>query len=187
LLTEPQAAFAYQTTAGSNLVELVNQSQYVYPDSIDGGHYIWDFGDGSPPFRCGQGYGACPDVVTHEYAAAQGQYTATLTAVVCSDTSAASQTMAVLWNEVGDAHLPPQLYVTPNPATDLLHVAPSAPVSGNFCLYDVWGREVRRVALSAAPQTLSVSDLPTGLYFWTFYDYSNPNRALGHEKIAIVR
>ncbi|MBK9459473.1 MAG: hypothetical protein IPN94_08565 [Sphingobacteriales bacterium] len=23
-------------------------SQYTYPDSLDGGHYIWDFGDGTP-------------------------------------------------------------------------------------------------------------------------------------------
>jgi len=50
LLTLPQAAFS--VSQDPNLPArflFTNQSQYAYPDSIDGGHYILDWGDGSPP------------------------------------------------------------------------------------------------------------------------------------------
>jgi PKD repeat protein len=45
LLTEPQAQFSYTNPEG-NTIAFQNLSQYVYPDSLDGGHYLWDFGDG---------------------------------------------------------------------------------------------------------------------------------------------
>ncbi|MBK8474610.1 MAG: hypothetical protein IPL33_21895 [Sphingobacteriales bacterium] len=81
LLTEPQAAFSTYQTGDSPLeVGFQNLSQYVYPDSIDGGYYVWDFGDGSPPFVCGQGYGACP-AQSRTTMLRKGQYAATLTAL----------------------------------------------------------------------------------------------------------
>jgi hypothetical protein len=46
LLTEPQAQLYSYTNPNGNTIAFQNLSQYTYPDSIDGGHYIWDFGDG---------------------------------------------------------------------------------------------------------------------------------------------
>ncbi|MBK9460594.1 MAG: PKD domain-containing protein [Sphingobacteriales bacterium] len=77
LLTQPQAAFAAQMDTAALRITLQNLSQFVYPDSIDGGHYLWDFGDGATSTQINP---------THTYAQG-GNYTVTLTAVVCSDTS----------------------------------------------------------------------------------------------------
>jgi len=86
LLTQPAAAFSYEPQ-GANEIQFTNLSLYAYPDSTDGGYYIWDFGDGSPPYLCGQGYAPCTgSTLTHQYPA-PGTYTATLTAIVCTDTS----------------------------------------------------------------------------------------------------
>ncbi|MBK8472172.1 MAG: T9SS type A sorting domain-containing protein [Sphingobacteriales bacterium] len=206
LLTEPQAAFAYQTTAGSNLVELVNQSQYVYPDSIDGGHYIWDFGDGSPPFRCGQGYGACPDVVTHEYAAAQGQHTITLRAVVCSDTSAVTASVA-LGSGIGGQSVgvevveaieeaaanptPTLLHFVPNPAsnTTTLHYDLSDKKGNSetatLHLYDLVGKLLHTQTLNGqGSYTLDLNSFGQGLYV---YDISNSYYTWTRGKLIVTK
>jgi len=88
LLTVPQASFTLVPPAsGSNAYTLINQSQYAYPDSIDGGHYIVNWGDGSAPFLCGQGFAPCiQDTLLHTYQA-PGIYPVTLQAIVCNDTS----------------------------------------------------------------------------------------------------
>ncbi len=200
LLTEPQAAFAYQTTAGSNLVELVNQSQYVYPDSIDGGHYIWDFGDGSPPFRCGQGYEACPDVVTHEYAAAQGQHTITLRAVVCSDTSAVTASVA-LGSGIGGQSVgveeaaanptPTLLHFVPNPAsnTATLHYDLSDKKGNSetatLHLYDLVGKLLHTQTLNGqGSYTLDLNSFGQGLYV---YDISNSYYTWTRGKLIVTK
>ncbi|MBP7533395.1 MAG: PKD domain-containing protein [Chitinophagales bacterium] len=84
LLTEPQAQFSYLNPA-DNIMEFQNLSQYVYPDSLDGGHYLWDFGDG---------FNTNEQNPTHTYTAA-GVYNISLTAVVCNDTSRYTQTICV--------------------------------------------------------------------------------------------
>ncbi len=193
LLTEPTAAFTTYQTGDSPLeVAFANQSQYVYPDSIDGGHYIWDFGDGSPPLVCGQGYAPCPDVVLHSYPA-QGQYTATLTARVCSDTSVAVQQVPVVWTNAGDAPAAaaPLLSITPNPADNVLHIALAAQHNGGgtWHLYDINGRGVKSYALPTTTHkntTLSIADLPEGLYFWQFYG-DDLSQAVQSGKISILR
>ena len=195
LLTEPTAAFAYQTTAGSHLVELVNQSQYVYPDSIDGGHYIWDFGDGSPPYVCGRGYGACPDVVTHEYAAAQGQHTITLTAVVCSDTSAVTALVALgsgiggqsVGVEVVEAGAVGSVGVYPNPAADKVYISYRLGEDKEALLqiYDISGKSVLRTALQGSgTQELSTANLAPGIY--VLQAILN-GTAIAQQKIVIVK
>ncbi|OWY19250.1 PKD domain-containing protein [Sphingobacteriales bacterium UPWRP_1] len=86
LLPQPAAAFSYEPQ-GANEIQFTNISLYAYPDSTDGGYYIWDFGDGSPPYLCGQGYAPCTgSTLTHQYPAS-GSYLVTLTTIVCSDTS----------------------------------------------------------------------------------------------------
>jgi len=94
LLTLPQAAFS--VSQDPNLPArflFANQSQYAYPDSIDGGYYVLDWGDGSPPFICGQGYAPCiQDTIIHTYQT-EGVYGVTLQAIVCNDTSTQIQSV----------------------------------------------------------------------------------------------
>jgi PKD repeat protein len=91
LLTLPQANFSYavQDTAQGGRVSFINQSQYVYPDSIDGGHYVWDFGDGSPPQTSNSAA-----TMLHYYTQS-GIYQVSLWGIVCSDTSLYTQAVCV--------------------------------------------------------------------------------------------
>jgi PKD repeat protein len=84
LLTEPQAQYSY-TNPNGNTIVFQNLSQYTYPDSIDGGHYLWDFGDG---------FNSNEQNPTHTYAQA-GIYLAKLTAIVCQDTSIIYQSICI--------------------------------------------------------------------------------------------
>ena len=146
LLTEPQAEFDTQTEADYT-VSFFNQSQYTYPDSIDGGHYRWDFGDGSPPYTCGQGYAPCPAVVQHTYAQA-GTYTAQLTAIVCSDTAQVTQTVAA--SAVGMPALVGQegdIKVYPNPASETLSLRYKGTQAARWVLYDMSGRICKQLTL----------------------------------------
>ncbi|MGB1205288.1 MAG: PKD domain-containing protein [Chitinophagales bacterium] len=81
LLTEPQADFVGDLDHENIIATAYNESQYVYPDSIDGGHFVWDFGDNTPFIIANN---TAPQ--THNYTQA-GKYTATLQAIVCNDTS----------------------------------------------------------------------------------------------------
>ena len=84
LLTEPFAQFSYLNPTG-NIMEFQNLSQYTYPDSIDGGHFVWDFGDD---------FNTNAQTPTHTYTVA-GVYNITLTAIVCNNTSRYPQTICV--------------------------------------------------------------------------------------------
>jgi PKD repeat protein len=85
LLTEPQAAFSATMDTAALTASFQNLSQFVYPDSIDGGHYIWEFGDGAFSSEINP---------THTYAQ-EGVYIVKLTAVVCSDTSTTYQSICI--------------------------------------------------------------------------------------------
>jgi len=93
LLTEPEALFSHTVLVGSppNVITFINQSQYVYPDSIDGGYYRWNWGDGTPPFICGQGFEPCTGSLTNHTYQSPGIYGVTLTAIVCNDTATYTQ------------------------------------------------------------------------------------------------
>ncbi|QQS30038.1 MAG: PKD domain-containing protein [Sphingobacteriales bacterium] len=93
LLTKPEALFSHTVLAGSppNVITFINQSQYVYPDSIDGGFYRWSWGDGTPPFVCGQGYEPCGGSLPSHTYQTPGIYGVTLTAIVCNDTATYTQ------------------------------------------------------------------------------------------------
>ena len=83
MLTEPEAAFSYEAVDAFN-VQFINQSQFVYPDSTDGGRYLWSFGDGTTSNE------PHPQHTFPEVA----EYEVTLTAIVCSDTSVYTQTVS---------------------------------------------------------------------------------------------
>ena len=93
LLTEPQADFVGDLDHQNLIATAYNESLYVYPDSIDGGHFIWDFGDNTPFIVANT---AAPQ--THTYAQA-GKYTATLQAIVCNDTSVFKRTYCIGTND----------------------------------------------------------------------------------------
>jgi PKD repeat protein len=187
LLTEPAAAFTTYQTGNSPLeVAFANASQYVYPDSIDGGHYVWDFGDGSPPFACGQGFGACPDVVLHSYAA-QGQYTASLRAVVCSDTSQVEQSVVVVWNGIPIVEGDTWANVHPNPAQNTAfvpyHIA--ADKTANLCLYDIYGKLVYTTTL----QNSGIAELPTAQQATGIYvlQVTMNGSSIAQQKIVLLK
>ncbi|MBL7787967.1 MAG: PKD domain-containing protein, partial [Chitinophagales bacterium] len=88
LLTEPEASFSTTVSTTALTTAFQNLSQFVYPDSTDGGHFIWDFGDGTAPQIDNAAF------VSHTFPA-YGTYTVRLTAVVCSDTSVVEQEVGV--------------------------------------------------------------------------------------------
>lgn len=96
LLTYPEPNFSItQYEVG---IVFTNTSQYVYPDSIDGGHFIWDFGDGTQ------------DTVVHPSHTYEedGHYLVTLTAIVCQDTATYQKTICVNV----DSPIPPEANFT---------------------------------------------------------------------------
>ena len=90
LQTLPQAMFINSSIDTNYLCVFQNLSQYTYPDSTDGGHYIWDFGDGTPPLQ------TTTDAFIPHYYPNFGTYRVSLTAIVCNDTSTYTQTLN-LW------------------------------------------------------------------------------------------
>ncbi|OWY24163.1 hypothetical protein C7N43_05420, partial [Sphingobacteriales bacterium UPWRP_1] len=210
LLTQPAAAFSYEPQ-GANEVQFTNLSLYAYPDSTDGGYYIWDFGDGSPPYLCGQGYAPCTgSTLTHQYPA-PGTYTATLTAIVCTDTSTVQ---AVIDTEgsggtVGTSQNSPSrvlgrsgvvgVVVYPNPAQNTLQILVPplfkelVPIAreglGGILLqfYTLTGQLVLQTQLSPgeASKTISVAHLPAGVYVCKWQQAAGG--ASGYVKVAVVR
>ena len=174
LLTLPQASFVTQIDTGALRASFYNTSQFVYPDSIDGGHYLWQFGDGAISTELNP---------THTYT--QGSnYTVTLTAIVCSDTSVFVQevsTWAVGIDASPQPHASPQptpkegemqglFSITPNPATNqaVAHLPPLLCAnSGRLQLLSVTGKLLQSIPYAAKQQTVafSVAHLPAGIYF----------------------
>ena len=159
LLTEPASSFTYEEAAGE--VTFTNTSLYVYPDSIDGGYYEWDFGDGSPLSN---------EVnPVHTYSEA-GEYTVRLTGIVCSDTSVYEQTVLVTTTSVispASPSLSDAMRIYPNPVDgDVLYIE----VGGNYAghqqgrilFYNTLGQLVLQ---SSFKNKVSVDNLPGGVYF----------------------
>lgn len=162
LLTQPTAAFTHYQTGDNPLeVAFINQSEYVYPDSIDGGHYILDFGDGSPPLVCGRGYAPCASSILHTYAH-PNTYTASLMAVVCSDTSTISQPITVAWTSADPISHATKPHISHNNHTLYIHQANASPLYTIVQIYDLNGKQV----LEQTPnrQAISISHLPNGIY-----------------------
>ncbi|MBL7787936.1 MAG: T9SS type A sorting domain-containing protein [Chitinophagales bacterium] len=177
LLTEPEASFSTTASTTALTTAFQNLSQFVYPDSTDGGHFIWEFGDGTAPQINNAAF------VSHTFPA-YGTYTVRLTAVVCSDTSVVEQVVGVF--PVGLPQIGMGGFsVYPNPAQDHLVVQNhNQEQSATFILYDVLGRQV----LSFTPNNQSVvpiNHLPSGVYL---YQFINPqNQILAYGKVSVVR
>ena len=156
LLTEPEASFEYNNL-GSQEVVFNNTSLYVYPDSIDGGYYEWDFGDGSPVSN---------EVnPVHTYTEA-GEYQVKLTGIVCSDTSVYEQTVLVTTTSIASPSLSDVLRVYPNPVEgDVLYFEVGgnyAGQQGRILFYNTLGQLVLQ---STFENKAYVGNLPGGVYF----------------------
>ncbi|MBK9460751.1 MAG: T9SS type A sorting domain-containing protein [Sphingobacteriales bacterium] len=182
LLTEPQANFTAQIDTALLTATFQNLSQYTYPDSIDGGHYLWDFGDGTTSTQINP---------THTYAQG-GNYSVTLTAVVCSDTSVFVQQVSTWAVGIEASPLPPpkeeEIRVLPNPANEQISISPPSGGWGvqthTFVLYDVLGKEVASQVLLANGTSVKTQHLPSGIYL---YQIINPqNQTLQHGKLSIL-
>ena len=182
LLTQPQANFTAQIDTAALRITLQNLSQFVYPDSIDGGHYLWDFGDGTTSTQINP---------THTYTHG-GNYTVTLTAVVCSDTSVFVQEVSTWAVGIEASPLPPpkeeEIRVLPNPANEQISISPPSGGWGvqthTFVLYDVLGKEVASQVLLANGTSVKTQHLPSGIYL---YQIINPqNQTLQHGKLSIL-
>ena len=163
LLTEPQAAFDYEAAAG--VADFINESQYVYPDSIDGGHFLWHFGDETTSNEVSP---------SHEYAV-NGHYTVTLTAVVCNDTSIYTQDILVDGVGISENNnfLADKITLFPNPAKDFLQIETDifldcfVPRSDKLMvsIFNVLGEKVLEQGFS---NEINISALPVGSYFLQF-------------------
>ncbi|HRK29206.1 MAG TPA: hypothetical protein PK239_18165 [Chitinophagales bacterium] len=206
LLSEPQADFTFSTNANNLSATFYNQSQYVYPDSIDGGHYIWHFGDGTPPL---QTQSSAP--ITHNYPEEGAYYTA-LYAIVCQDTSifeAVVKPQSGWGTAVGIPQTPPffeggqggeQVVVYPNPAQNTLHFTLqntlTPPAGWSVSLFTPAGQRVLHSVVSPvgtpatagvgtpATASIQIGHLPVGMYFYTV-EWGGVVLARG--KVAVVR
>ena len=173
LLTFPEASFTY-VPQGSEAVSFSNQSQFVYPDSIDGGHYLWNFGDGTSSTEVNP---------SHTYPQS-GSYNVTLTAVVCNDTSVVEQGV-VFAVGIQEPNRKAFVHIIPNPATTqatLHYQLPQVGKTGEVKLYDLFGREQLTTTLPAGgQQVLHLSTLPTGLYV---YQVSQNGLLVGSGKLV---
>ena len=153
---------------------LVNLSQHVYPDSIDGGHYIWDFGDGSPTVNDKN-----PQHIYQE----NGNYTITLTAIVCQDTSVHTMPVNVLG--VGVEELDNNeaiLQISPNPAHNKIRIQHQK--SGILQLYNPQGKMLLQQHLNeTGQQTIDITHLPVGVYV---YEFLVDGRAVENGKLVVV-
>ena len=181
LLTQPQANFTTQMDTTLLTATFQNLSQYTYPDSIDGGHYLWDFGDGTTSNQINP---------THTYAQG-GNYTVTLTAVVCSDTSVFVQEVST-W-AVGIPVLPLEggvrggLWVYPNPANTQLNFVYKSNAEQNalVCIYDSKGSLVQTFNIQGNnTNTIDTNQWQTGMYYYTATTNGNTTQ---RSKIVIIK
>ncbi|MBK6891333.1 MAG: T9SS type A sorting domain-containing protein [Sphingobacteriales bacterium] len=169
LLTEPKAEFVHVLASGYTYT-FTNKSQYVYPDSIDGGHFIWDFGDGTPAQVVNSNAWQ-----SHTFPAASNNiYTVTLTAVVCQDTSVYQETINTWPNGIENspssralgvvstnpAHQTATLTLNPN-YTHLIHQGEALEI------FNTQGQLVKTVPLSSEGETttFSTANFTSGIYY----------------------
>jgi|GEM_PF-3247344 len=172
LFTEPEASFMIEQKPDNSWF-FTNTSQYVYPDSIDGGHFLWQFGDGNS---------SAEENPTHSYTL-PGAYWVELTAVVCNDTSRTGTCISLnglpcdtpwiytstsdFTAEFIDKDLPALLTILPNPFDDYFSAIPSAAATSplhELILYNADGRVVKKVYTHF--DEIDMRHLPAGLYFY---------------------
>lgn len=169
LQTLPQAMFINSSIDTNYLCVFQNLSQYTYPDSTDGGHYIWNFGDDTPPLQ------TTTDAFIPHYYPNYGSYRVSLTAIVCNDTSTYTQTIN-LWATGISAPLNDHLFeVLPNPAQDYLLISSqTSEKTATFNLYNTMGTLVNITPLNGnGVYKLNTANYQPGLYYYTLSSHNN--------------
>jgi hypothetical protein len=174
--TLPQLSFnTYHIDNG--IVLFNNLSQQVYTDEPGGGHYLWQFGDGTEQISNSN------ESVIHTYPTNEGSYTATLNAILCGDTTKLSQTVQ-LWavgcqpisQHAAPTNINEVLVLKPNPATNMVQCKflqyNPAQQNTTLLLYNTQGVVVKKVVLTNTETAFSVTDLPKGVYYAHLPDYA---------------
>jgi len=123
LANDPTASFIYENVGQNNQVLFYNQSQHIYADSIDGGYYVWDFGDDNQLIQTTDSL----PTINHQYETA-GSYTVSITGYVCNDT--VQYTENILVGPVGvNANLANEFnnfQISPNPSKGIFYISNNA-------------------------------------------------------------
>ncbi|MEZ4960895.1 MAG: PKD domain-containing protein [Saprospiraceae bacterium] len=149
-----------------------------FTGSADGGEvFEWDFGDGEV-VQSG-------NTISHVYAQ-PGTYVVTLTVEAYCISASVSDTVVVSFTGNAEANKPPQIILQPNPTQGHLGVQLNLDgAAGNcsFLLYDATARPALRQRLLTGWNSLDLSQVPTGLYF---YEIKEEGRLLGSGKLVRV-
>ncbi|MGB0930432.1 MAG: T9SS type A sorting domain-containing protein [Chitinophagales bacterium] len=181
LLTEPKTSFSAEQDPDQALTyHFTNQSQYVYPDSIDGGHFLWDFGDGTTSEELHP---------SHSYANKGESRIVTLTAIVCSDTSR-FDIKVITGEEIvgieGVDGLPAFSFkMYPNPVSNgQVRIDYDLPKEGLLQLYDLQGKLMVNCQLLMVNDwvELDLGDLESGMYLYRLVSYG---RTLKSGKLVV--
>ncbi|MEZ4887438.1 MAG: T9SS type A sorting domain-containing protein [Chitinophagales bacterium] len=165
LLTEPLTSFSAEQDPENPLTyHFTNHSEYVYPDSIDGGHFLWDFGDGATSEELHP---------SHTFAEKGESRIVTLTAIVCSDTSR-FDIKVVTGEEIvgieGVDGLPAFSFkMYPNPTSSgQVFLEYDLPKEGLLQLYDLQGKEVGNwiLGIRYSQVDLDLGDFVEGMYLY---------------------
>ena len=164
LLTEPQAAYAFESCG--LITEFENQSLNVYPDSIDGGYYTWDFGDGTTSDEVNP---------THSYTD-EGVYQVSLTGIVCQDTSTVSFPVHVAIDTCYTFVDVPiidekTIKLYPNPVSDYLNISIEGQFQENLFLeiYGINGALLYEKEINSNNERVSIGRFESGLYTYVVY------------------
>ncbi|MDA7502262.1 T9SS type A sorting domain-containing protein, partial [Chitinophagales bacterium] len=151
-LTEPESNYDY--TLNDLEIEFQNLSQFVYPDSIDGGHFIWEI-DGEEFSR--------EENPSYSFTES-GAFNITLKGIVCSDTSVYNQCISLDGTEcwalgLEENDFENRVSISPNPARDWLTINTQERIVG-IGIYDLQGR----LMATKINASFSISEFPAGVY-----------------------
>ncbi len=163
LLTEPNAQFSFELPNEENLqIQFSNESENVYENQSDGGHFIWDFGDGKTSNEVNP---------LHQFCEA-GTYEVQLTAVVCQDTAVYSQMLQVTGTAdcedvaISDIN-EKQFSISPNPASDELYVHSAFTKPIKYEIFDLSGKSYLK-GITQNETFIDISGLANGIYTLIF-------------------
>lgn len=182
LLDLPIADFNYFLTNTPNKIHFNNLSQYVFKDSIDGGRFIWDFGDETPTSALTN--------PTHQYAT-PGSYQVTLTAIACVDTNVITHTIHTQFaNGVQQqTPTPPTFTVFPNPAQNTLNISSNQPNNQPTLIniLDLSGKIILHKKTYAPNCNLDITNLKNGMYLYQIIQTTDKDQFIQQNKIIILK
>jgi len=159
---DPIADFTFSEAGETILFQ--NTSHYIYADSIDGGYYVWDFGDETTVVQETDSINS----YIHSYAS-PGVYTVTLTGYVCNDTVVKSITLnSEALSAEEESIVSPFLY--PNPSTGIFYITQQEQGKIEVNVFNESGQKI----LDLAPlEYIDLRSFPDGIYYYEFIQNDN--------------